>query len=73
MSLEEDVHDEFRGGTLRFNKSGEQQSASSSGLRENFRENKGGISKADSTASNSSCYWSGLPLPLSSISTKSKS
>ncbi|CAG9760892.1 unnamed protein product [Ceutorhynchus assimilis] len=72
MSLEEEVHEEFRGGTLRFNKNsgGEQQSASSSGLRENFRENKGGISKTDSTASNSSCYWSGLPLPLSSISTK---
>ncbi|ENN81610.1 hypothetical protein D910_06399 [Dendroctonus ponderosae] len=30
MSLEEDVHEEFKGGTLRFNKSGEQQSAGSS-------------------------------------------
>ncbi|KAL1498285.1 hypothetical protein ABEB36_009106 [Hypothenemus hampei] len=71
MSLEEDVHEEFKGGTLKFNKSGEQQSASSStGLRENFRDNKGSFSKTDSTASNSSCYWGGLPLPLSSISTK---
>ncbi|KAH1009558.1 tumor protein p63-regulated gene 1 protein isoform X2 [Dendroctonus ponderosae] len=67
MSLEEDVHEEFKGGTLRFNKSGEQQSAGSSGLRENFRENKGGISKTDSTSSNSSsCMWKGLPLPLPS-------
>ncbi|XP_050313960.1 tumor protein p63-regulated gene 1-like protein isoform X1 [Anthonomus grandis grandis] len=71
MSLEEDIHEEFRGGSLRFNKSGEQQPVpSSSGLRESYRENKGGISKTDSTASNSSCYWSGLPLPLSSLSTK---
>ncbi|XP_066260878.1 tumor protein p63-regulated gene 1 protein-like isoform X1 [Euwallacea similis] len=70
MSLEEDVHEEFKGGTLRFNKGNEQQSASPSGLRDNFRENKGAITKTDSTASNSSCYWSNLPLPLSSISSK---
>lgn len=72
MSLEEEVHEEFKGGTLRINKANEQQSAGSSGLRENFRDSKGTISKTDSTASNSGCYWSSLPLPLSSISTKSK-
>ncbi|XP_030753241.1 tumor protein p63-regulated gene 1 protein-like isoform X2 [Sitophilus oryzae] len=70
MSLEEELPEEFRGGTLRINKSGEQQSAGSSGLRENYRENKGGFSKTDSTSSNTSCYWGGLPLPLTSISTR---
>ncbi|XP_076266454.1 tumor protein p63-regulated gene 1 protein-like isoform X1 [Rhynchophorus ferrugineus] len=70
MSLDEELPEEFRGGTLRINKSGEQQSAGSSGLRESYRENKGGFSKTDSTSSNTSCYWGGLPLPLTSISNK---
>ncbi|XP_060529641.1 tumor protein p63-regulated gene 1 protein-like isoform X2 [Cylas formicarius] len=66
VSLEEDMPAEFRGGTLRLNKTTD---TSGQNLL-NSNENEKSTNTQCNSGDKNSCYWGSLPIPLSALSNK---